>query len=63
MVARSITDNIKKRGRPATGKGQMLGVRLQPELLSALDAWIGQRAVKISRPEAIRTIIADALKP
>jgi hypothetical protein len=52
----------KKRGRPVTGRGQTIGVRLQPEMISALDAWIEARPhPKPSRPEAIRTFVAAAL--
>jgi hypothetical protein len=56
-------DNTKsKRGRPATGKGELLGVRLQPDLMSALDQWIEkQPEPKPGRPEAVRRIVKAAL--
>lgn len=58
----SINGTIKKRGRPATGLGLSINVRLQPEQLSALDAWIeGQAEPRPSRPEAIRQLIDKAL--
>ena len=44
-------------GRPATGKGEMIGVRMQPVPLSALDAFIADQQKPISRPEAIRVIL------
>jgi hypothetical protein len=50
----------KKRGPPATGKGTLIGVRLQPDDLSALDAWISKEPC--TRPEAIRTLLRQALK-
>jgi len=52
----------KKRGPPATGKGKPILVRLQPAQLAALDAWIGrQDAQLLSRPEAIRRLVNQAL--
>jgi metal-responsive CopG/Arc/MetJ family transcriptional regulator len=46
----------KKRGRPATGRGQTIGVRLQPDMLALLDAWrtSGQ---SLTRPDAIRRLL------
>lgn len=53
----------KKRGRPATGKGLTIGVRLQPTLLHPLDGWIAaQPDPKPTRPEAIRRILSRGLK-
>jgi hypothetical protein len=52
----------KKLGRPATGVGMGVLVRLQPDLLSTLDAWIAmQPDPKPSRPEAIRLLLSEAL--
>jgi hypothetical protein len=52
------------RGRPKTGIGPNIGLRLYPELDAALDAWIAkQPEPKPSRPEAIRRILRQALKP
>src|SRR6266540_1588779 len=52
----------KKRGPPATGKGKPILVRLQPAQLAALEAWIGrQDAQLLSRPEAIRRLVNQAL--
>lgn len=48
----------KKPGPAPTGKGTLIGVRLQPDLLIPLDkaaAEIGET----SRPEAIRRILRD----
>jgi hypothetical protein len=54
--------NTKKRGRPVTtGKGHLVGVRLLAPALAALDAWIThQPEPRLSRPEAIRRILAAA---
>jgi hypothetical protein len=49
------------RGRPATGKGEPILVRLQPKALGALDAWIGSQHDELSRPEAIRRLIEKGL--
>ena len=52
----------KKLGRPATGIGTLVGVRLQPAEVSRLDAWVGrQPEPRPTRQEAIRRILADAL--
>lgn len=61
----SIGVNTKRRGRPVTtGKGQLVGVRLLPPALAALDTWIArQPEPKPSRPEAVRRLLAAALAP
>jgi hypothetical protein len=49
------------RGRPKTGIGPNIGLRLYPELEAALDAWITEQPEpKPSRPEAIRRILKTA---
>lgn len=49
-----------RRGRPATGKGLTVGLRLQPDLL----AWVDEQRAKVlplpSRPEFIRLLIEKA---
>jgi len=52
---------MRKRGPPATGKGLLVGVRLQPPQLKALDAWIATQTKKMSRPEAVRKLLDSAL--
>jgi hypothetical protein len=63
IIMPSISDNTKKRGRPATtGKGTLVGVRLLDERLAALDTWIAAHPdPKPSRPEAIRRLVEKAL--
>jgi hypothetical protein len=56
-----ITQKKKRRGPPPTGKGNLIGVRLQPPLLAAVDAWIFHSGKSISRPEAIRRLVEAAL--
>jgi hypothetical protein len=51
----------KKRGPPATGKGTLIGVRLQPDSLQLVDNWAAKQDDQPSRPEAIRRLIEMAL--
>ena len=44
-----------------TGTGQLIGVRLQPDQLAALDAWIEDQPEKPTRPEAVRAILRERL--
>jgi len=61
-MAKSIRVNPKKRGRPkTTGRGQLIGIRLQKPLLTALNAWIADQESAPSRPEAIRRLLEQAL--
>ena len=43
------------------GKGSMVGVRIQPPLLKSLDEFMREQGGKLTRPEAIRMILTDAL--
>jgi hypothetical protein len=52
----------KRRGPPQTGKGTLIGVRLQPRQLKALDAWVAKQKPPITRPEAIRALLTEALR-
>ena len=54
---------IKKkrgRGRPPVHSTAVM-VRIPPEELAALDAWIAKANPKPSRPVAIRELVRDAL--
>jgi len=62
MARSTVSDNKKKMGRPATGVGTMIGVRLQPDQLTALDAWINHQPETLSRPEAVRRLMEIGLK-
>jgi hypothetical protein len=59
----SITDNRKKRGRgrPPTGIGNPVGLRLYPDLEAKIDAWASKQRDKPGRPEAIRRLLEQAL--
>jgi hypothetical protein len=52
----------KKRGRPATGQGKPVVVRMQPGDLVSLDKYRTKLDGKPTRPEAIRRIVAQFLK-
>jgi hypothetical protein len=52
----------KSRGRPATGVNQSVGVRLEPDLLSAIDGWRAAQPDVPNRPEAIRRLIEAGLE-
>lgn len=58
-MRKSIKVEPKKRGRPATGKDPLVGLRLPPEMIVRLDAWADGQG--LSRSEAIRRIIGNAL--
>ena len=52
----------KKRGRPSTGIGAAIGLRLYPEDERALRAWIAaQPAPRPSVPDAIRRLLRERL--
>ena len=60
-----MQNNLKKtkrRGPLPTGKGTLVGVRLQPKDLKALDFWIQRNGKHQTRPEAIRKLVRIALQ-
>jgi hypothetical protein len=63
-MVRSIKDTPKKkRGRPPTGgRREGIMVRLEPDRLEALDAWIKKNDKSATRPEAIRRLVELGLK-
>jgi metal-responsive CopG/Arc/MetJ family transcriptional regulator len=52
----------KRVGRPATGAGTPIQVRIQKDALNRLDAWCEKQKDIPSRPEAIRQILDSVLK-
>jgi hypothetical protein len=63
FMPKAIADNTKRRGRPkSTGVGTLIGVRLLPDPLAAVDAWREAQDDKPTRPEAIRRLVDLALK-
>ncbi len=64
-VARSGQDLLatkKRRGPAPNGLGTSIYVRLRPQQLASLDAWISHQPDKLSRPEATRRLIERGLK-
>jgi len=61
MAKQVLLITKKTRGRPRTGKGDLVGVRLQPAELSQVDAWRQQQDGEPSRPEAIRRLVRKGL--
>jgi hypothetical protein len=55
----------RKRGRPqgsrSTFIGPNVGLRLYPELEAKLDDWIARQDEELSKPEAIRRLLDEAL--
>jgi hypothetical protein len=61
LMKRQTVITKKRRGPAPTGKGTLVGVRLQPDRLSAVDAWIANQAAPMTRPEAIRAMLDAVL--
>lgn len=57
----SISVKQKKRGRPATGKTPITGVRLDEDMTSAIEAFRAGEDPQINQSEAIRRILRDWL--
>ena len=58
----STRDNTKTRkSRPKT-TGELVGVRIQPEIIGKLDDWRRKQADLPGRPEAIRRLLDLGLK-
>ena len=62
MTEPTQNEGPRRRGRPATGQGTLVGVRLDDELLAELDNARRQVEPKPTRPEMIRRIVREALK-
>ena len=61
VMSHTISDTRKKRGRPIVG-ATAINVRLPPDELAQLDAWINAMEPQPSRPEAIRRLIELGLQ-
>jgi hypothetical protein len=57
MASNKVQPKKKGRGRPATGKGLPIQVRLQPDDLELLDLWISVNAPGVTRSEGLRRIM------
>jgi hypothetical protein len=60
-MAKQTVITKKRRGPAPTGKGTLIGVRLQPSQLDALDTWIAKQSTPLTRPEAIRAMMETIL--
>jgi hypothetical protein len=61
FMAKQTVITKKRRGPLPTGKGTLIGVRLQPFQLVALDTWIAAQNAPLTRPEAIRAMMETIL--
>jgi hypothetical protein len=61
LMKRQTVITKKRRGPAPTGKGTLVGVRLQPDRLAAVDAWIAKQNATMTRPEAIRAMLDAVL--
>lgn len=61
MASQDTVITKKRRGPAPTGKGTLIGVRLQPDQLGKVDAWREAQNDKPTRPEAIRRLVERAL--
>jgi len=62
MKASMVSPQNRKPGPSPAGKATSIGVRLEPNELTGLDAWIAaQSEPRPTRPEAIRRVLAEAL--
>lgn len=63
-MSSSVSNVRKKTGRPPVN-AVPLSVRVPPDLLTAIDTFISERAdygESLSRPEAVRRLTAEALQ-
>ena len=60
-MAKQTVITKKRRGPAPTGKGTLVGVRLQPSQLADLDGWIAKQNAPLTRPEAIRAMMETIL--
>ena len=61
MASQDTVITKKRRGPAPTGKGTLIGVRLQPDQLAKVDEWRERQDDTPTRPEAIRRLVEKAL--
>jgi hypothetical protein len=61
-MSKSISDNMKTRKKRALVTGELVGVRIQPEMAKQLDDWRRNQEDVPTRPEAIRRLVELGLK-
>jgi len=62
MASQDTVITKKRRGPAPTGKGTLIGVRLQPDQLAKVDAWREAQDDAPTRPEAIRRLVESTLE-
>jgi hypothetical protein len=62
MVPQLLQPKNRKRGRPRTGLGTPVQVRVKDELLAAIDGWRRAQPDLPNRPEAIRRLTEVGIK-
>jgi hypothetical protein len=60
MKSISRTEKKRGRGRPKTG-AISIHLRIEPKELGAIDTWRAKQSGQLTRPEAIRRLIEQAL--
>jgi hypothetical protein len=61
-MGKSIRDNPKKRGRPATGKDPMVGVRMSEDLQEEIRGWAGRQEDDPPLATAVRRLVEIGLR-
>jgi hypothetical protein len=61
-MIKSSSDNTTPRWKRSAVKGTLIGVRMQPDELELLDAWVDKQKDAYTRPEAIRRLVELGLK-
>jgi hypothetical protein len=61
-MKKSINDNQKRRGRPATGTAPLVGVRMTLEFQKPIKAWAKSQDDRPTMAEAIRRLVELGLK-
>jgi metal-responsive CopG/Arc/MetJ family transcriptional regulator len=61
-MAKSTHVNVKTPKKRAAVTGDLIGVRIQPEMAQELDDWRRKQADLPNRPEAIRRLVEMGLK-
>jgi len=61
-MAKTSRVNTKTRKQRASATGDLIGVRVQPQLAAEIDEWRRRQEDIPGRPEAIRRLVEIALK-
>jgi hypothetical protein len=61
FVSKSIINDKRKRGRPATGMDPMVGLRMPPEERREIEAWGAEQSPPLKFSKAVRQLIRYGL--